>query len=142
MSPGCFSGVVLIEEWPRVRSLMRVIDPAWVRKTELLTLVMALPAAGLLAKVWHQEVEKRRSRKAAFSFTAGVIVLTIYLVSVINIAFQYSVLFMLVSPLLGFVVSLSGIVSVFWAPAEQRVELFMSHLMLCGLMLASLVMPN
>jgi CDP-diglyceride synthetase len=122
--------------WP----LTKMADPAWIKKTAALTLVLALPALVLLVHVWRSR--NRRPQGQSFAWWTGLLVLASYACWFVNVIFEWSVGLMIAWPLFGIGLSLLGCGAAFFADKTQRMKLLISNALLLVLTLSSIVAPN
>lgn len=115
----------------------------WIRKTVSTSLVFGLPAVVLLARVyWGRFRRSHRVSQMHSAFWAPCFVMCLFVCSVINIVFNWSVAYMISWPPLGIVLSIFGFSRAFWAPSEERWQLVLANLLLLILSYMSIVAPN
>jgi hypothetical protein len=81
-----------------------------------------------------------RNFPAAFWILACILVL--YICSVLNIVFQWSVGFMVAWPLFGIALSFLGLGLAIFSPRGERWKLVTADVLLFVLVFASIVLPN
>jgi hypothetical protein len=122
--------------------MRQTIDPAWISKTAITALLLALPAALLLGRVYWIETRKTLKRVKPLAFSVGVAVFISYCCWVLNVALWWSVGFAIVWPLLGALFSLLGIGLSIAAAPPDRLKLAIANTLLLILSFASIIAPN
>jgi hypothetical protein len=117
-------------------------DPSWIKKTVITSLIFALPALILLINLWWGRSRRPDAGKVSLAFWIGVAVLVLYVMSLVNIVLSWSVIYMLVWPLTGIVLSVFGCGLAFSSDQVARVKLISANALLLVLSLASIVAPN
>ena len=87
-------------------------DPVWIKKTVVLSVVLALPALVLLARVWRNS-SRGVSQAQSLACWMGIAFFISYFCWFLNVAFGWSVGFMIAWPLIGIVLSILGCGSAF-----------------------------
>lgn len=118
-------------------------DPIWMRKALVLSLALAVPAAVLVSSAWRSRLKNQRpaSWRDAAAWVC-VFTLATYLVWLINVAFELSVLLMVAWPLLAILLSLLGCGAALGAEKRDRAKLAIANGLTLALACASLVKPN
>jgi hypothetical protein len=115
----------------------------WIKKTIAASVILALPAAGLLARVyWVRFRRGHRVLQMHLAFWIPFLVLCLFACSVINVVSNWSVAFMISWPLLGIALSLFGFGLAFCAPSDERWKLVLANILLLILTYVSIVAPN
>jgi len=104
---------------------------------------LALPAAGLLASALISQHRKRRPGiKIPLAFCSTVLVFGMFIFSIPNILFFWSVEFMVTWPLLGIALTLVGFLLTLFAPKGERWKYAVSNFLLLTVSYASITVPN
>lgn len=119
------------------------LDPRWVRKTDLVIVLLALPSAVLIGTLWwRNRTRKELTNKALASMWVSGGILTLYVLSIVNIVFQWSVSYMIMWPALGIVLAAFALGLAFAAPRSSRSILLITGVLLGALCIISIVPPN
>jgi predicted exporter len=81
--------------------MRQTVDPAWIRKTAITALLLALPAVVLLMQIYRSNRQKTLKQVKPLAFWIGVSTLISYCGWAINIMLWQSVGFAVAWPLLG-----------------------------------------
>lgn len=115
----------------------------WIEKTATTSLFLGLPAMALLAGVWWSRFREHHHKvRIPFSFWSSLVVLGLYVYSIPNIAFEWSVAYMVAWPLFGIALTFLGFGLAFSSPAGERWKLALANVLLLILTLTSIVLPN
>lgn len=118
-------------------------DPHWIKKTILLTIVLAGPACPLLVSVWRDHVRlPDRSSRTSTALFLGALVLAFHVAWFLNVTFELSAMFMVMWPLIGILLSVLGCGISFLVKNGARAKLLGANALLLLLSLTSIVAPN
>jgi hypothetical protein len=117
-------------------------DPTWIKKTLLHSLLLAAPAFALLSYVWlKRDSGTGRSSSQNMALWAGLVLILSYACWFLNVTFEWSVIFMIVWPLLGILLAIFGCVSGL-VSQHHRMKLLVANALLLILALSSVIAPN
>ena len=120
-----------------------MLSSHWTEKTGIISLALAVFAATILIVVFLGRVrDASQSARIQFPFWSSLIVLALYAGSIFNIIFVRSPLFMVGWPVLGIVLTGSGLAWAFSVFAEERRKLVLSNILLLIVAILSMVAPN
>lgn len=119
-----------------------IADPKWITKTAVLSVVLALPALGLLMWARREHLKDQvTAPKAQPAFWSGAVILASYFAWFANVAFEWSERFMIAWPVVAVLMSLVGC-ALSITTGSRRGTLVFAHIMLLILALASVISPN
>jgi uncharacterized protein with PQ loop repeat len=122
--------------------MRQTVDPAWIRKTAITALLLALPAVVLLVQIYRSNQQKTLKQVKPLAFWIGASILISYCCWAINIMLWRSVGFAVAWPLLGALLSMVGLGLSFAAAHTERLKLAIANALLLILSLASIIAPN
>jgi hypothetical protein len=119
-----------------------IANSSWIRKTAILSVVLAVPAAVLLLRVWQKRDRAHATLRSSLPAWPGLVFLGTYVAWFVNVTLEKSVMFMVAWPLFGILLAVLGCAISFFAPVEDRFKLLISNGLLLVLALVSIVAPN
>ena len=119
----------------------------WIKKTVATSLLLALPSAALLARVYRTRFRRNhRVVQMHFAFWTALMVLGLFICSVVNAIANgianWSVMFAVGWPLVGIAISLFGCGLAFSAVRDERWKLLLANVLVLILTFESIVLPN
>lgn len=119
------------------------VDHKWLEKTVLSTVLLAVPATILICTAWLQRADGVEAKTSSlYSRLAGLSVIILFLASIPNIIFNYSVGYMIMWPAFGMLLTAFALGLAITAPKGDRLLLVSADLLLMALCLMSIVLPN
>src|SRR5262245_15396479 len=118
-------------------------DPNWIKRTTVLSLMLAAPSLILLIRTWQAQAQRPdTSSKRSLALWPGFVFLATFLCWFVNVLFEWSTSMMVGWPLFGILVSLFGCGFTFAATSEDRLKLVVANSLLPVLSLSSIIAPN
>ena len=115
----------------------------WIKKTIATSLILALPSAALLVRVyWARFRRNHRAVQMHVAFWVPVVVWGLFVCSIVNAISNWSFMFAVSWPLVGIALSLFGFGVAFSAPSDERWMLVLVNVLLLILAFVSIVAPN
>jgi hypothetical protein len=122
---------------------MFIVDPSWIKRTTILSVLLALPSLMLLERVWKIDSPRRR---APLAIWCGFIFLITYAFWFADVLLGktviFSVMFMVGWPLFGILTAVIGCLISLFADKGNRSKLVIANGLLFVLALASIIAPN
>jgi len=119
------------------------IDHKWLHKTALSTLLLVVPAVIMISITWFRHTDKAEMKTSTlYAKLAGIAVVVLFLASIPNIIFNFSVGFMISWPAFGILLAAFALGLAVAAPKRDRMLLVSADLLLMVLCLVSIVLPN
>jgi hypothetical protein len=115
-------------------------DPAWIRKTIILSFAFAVPAAMSLIRIWMKRHKNDRAGMSS-AFWISVIVLSTFVAWALNVTIEFSVGLMVAWPICGIILSIVGCASSL-RTTVHKTEPTITNALLLVLSLACIVAPN
>jgi hypothetical protein len=119
------------------------IDHKWLQKTALSTVLLVVPAVIMISITWFRHAERAETKTSgAYAKLASTAVIVLFLASILNIIFNYSVGFMITWPAFGIVLVAFALGLSIAGPKRDRILLVSADLLLLVLCFTSIVLPN
>lgn len=119
------------------------IDHKWLQKTVLSTILLVVPATIMISITWLRRADREEMKTSAlYARLASIAIILLFIASIPNIIFSFSVGFMITWPAFGIVLAAFALGLAVTVPKRDRILLIGADLLLMLLCLVSIVLPN